>query len=365
VFAVNLIRKNKMLSVAVLAAVVTMFFVPPDRVYLSYFDVKTLVCLFCMLLIVHALSNIDFFEVLSHRVICVFSDLRAAVFVLVFITLVGSMLITNDMALIAFLPLGFFILKSAGELRFLPLVFIIQTMAANLGGMLTPFGNPQNLYLFSFYKIPVAQFLFIMLLPFCVSVFLTFSSCFFVKRKKLAVPQGENALNIKLTVIYLLLFAVAVAAIVRVIPYPAALIAPAVILFTDKKAIREADYPLIGTFCAFFVFSGNLSRISAVTETLGAFVNGNTLLTSIAVSQVISNVPAAILLSKFTENFPALLVGVNIGGAGTPIASLASLITIRLYNANGGEKKPFAALYAAFNIVFLAILTAVCVISGR
>jgi Na+/H+ antiporter NhaD/arsenite permease-like protein len=353
-----------MLSAAVLAAVLTVFFVPPDAVYLTYFDLKTLVCLFCMLLIVHALQNIGFFENLSHRIIGVFSDLRAAVFALVLITLIGSMFITNDMALIAFLPLGFFILKTAGELRLLPLVFIIQTMAANLGGMLTPFGNPQNLYLFSFYKIPAMQFLSIMIMPFCVSIALTFSSCFFIKRKKLFVPPEKKPLSVKLTAVYLCLFAVAVAAIVRIIPYPFALTALAVIIFTDKNAVREADYPLIGTFCAFFVFSGNLSRIPAVTQTLGALVNSSTLLTSVAVSQVISNVPAAILLSKFTENFPALLVGVNIGGAGTPIASLASLITIRRYIESGGEKKSFAALYAVFNIVFLTVLAAVCVFAG-
>jgi Na+/H+ antiporter NhaD/arsenite permease-like protein len=350
------IKNNKMLSLSVLAAAVSMFFVPPDKAYLGYFDLKTLVLLFSMLLIVRALSGAGFFHALSHRIIHIFSDLRVSVAALTAVTLVGSMLITNDMALIAFLPLGYFVLKSAGELRYLPHTFIIQTMAANLGGMLTPFGNPQNLYLFSRYHIALPEFLRIMILPFTVSVILTAASCFIIKPEKITVPPENLSYDKKLSAVYLALFVIVVLAIFRIIPYPAALISLAVIFFTDKKAVRNADYPLIGTFCAFFVFSGNLSRIPEVTETLGVFADSNTLLTGIGLSQVISNVPAAILLSHFTENYRELLIGVNIGGVGTPIASLASLITIREYIACGGKKKPFAVLYAAFNIIYLAVL---------
>jgi Na+/H+ antiporter NhaD/arsenite permease-like protein len=359
----NFLKQNKMLTISIFAAIVSMFFVPPDSGYFSYFDIKTLVCLFSMLLIVRALSGAGFFHALSHRIIDASGDLRSAVLSLTAITLIGSMFITNDMALIAFLPLGFYVLKSADKLRFLPLVFIIQTMAANLGGMLTPFGNPQNLFLFSKYHITIAEFLQIMILPFAVSTALTAVSCFFAPRDKIKVPHEKCDWNKKMSSLFLGLFVVVVLCIFRIIYYPFALISLAVIIFTDKKAVRQADYALIGTFCAFFIFSGNLSRIPEVTATLGVLAGQNTLLTGAALSQIISNVPAAILLSNFTDNYRELLLGVNIGGVGTPIASLASLITIREYVKYGGEKKTFAALYSVFNIIFLAVLLGVCLVA--
>jgi Na+/H+ antiporter NhaD/arsenite permease-like protein len=356
------LKSNLMLAVSVIAAIISMFFVPPDGEYLGYFDLKTLVCLFSMLLIVRALSGAGFFNTLSHRIIEASSNLRGAVFAITAITLIGSMFITNDMALIAFLPLGFYVLKSAKKRSLLPLLFIIQTMAANLGGMLTPFGNPQNLFLFSKYHIALPEFLQIMILPFTISVMLTAASCFFAPTKKIKVPRETAIYNKKLSAVYLGLFIIVVLAIFRVIPYPFALISLVVIIFTDKKAVQNADYPLIGTFCAFFIFSGNLSRIPEVTATLGVLVERSTLLTSAALSQIISNVPAAILLSNFTDNYRELLLGVNIGGVGTPIASLASLITIREYIKYRGAKKPFAVLYIGFNLVFLGVLLGACLV---
>jgi Na+/H+ antiporter NhaD/arsenite permease-like protein len=360
----NLLKNNLMLIISVIAAIISMIFIPPDKEYLAYFDLKTLVCLFSMLLIVRALSEAGFFHALSHRIIEFSSNLRTAILSITAITLIGSMFITNDMALIAFLPLGYFVLKSSRRLQFLPLLFIIQTMAANLGGMLTPFGNPQNLFLFSKYHILLSEFLQIMILPFTVSVVLTGASCFFAPPRRIKVPRETALCNKKLSAIYLALFAIVVLCIFRVIPYPLALISPAVIVFTDKKAVRQADYPLIGTFCAFFIFSGNLSRIPEVTATLGVWTAQNTLLTGAALSQIISNVPAAILLSNFTDNYRELLLGVNIGGVGTPIASLASLITIREFIKYGGAKKPFAILYIGFNLVFFGVLLAACLAGG-
>jgi Na+/H+ antiporter NhaD/arsenite permease-like protein len=356
------LKNNLMLVISVIAAIISMFFVPPDVEYLGYFDLKTLVCLFSMLLIVRALSGAGFFNALSHRIIERSGNLRSAVFAITAITLIGSMFITNDMALIAFLPLGFYVLKSAKKRSLLPLLFIIQTMAANLGGMLTPFGNPQNLFLFSKYHIALPEFLQIMILPFTISVMLTAASCFFAPPKKIKVPHESAIYNKKFSAVYLGLFIIVVLAIFRVIPYPFALISLAVIIFTDKKAVQNADYPLIGTFCAFFIFSGNLSRIPEVTATLGVLVSQSTLLTSAALSQIISNVPAAILLSNFTDNYRELLLGVNIGGVGTPIASLASLITIREYIKYRGAKKPFVVLYIGFNLVFLAVLLGACLV---
>jgi Na+/H+ antiporter NhaD/arsenite permease-like protein len=338
-----------------------MLFVPPSREYVGYFDFKTLVCLFSMLMIVRALAEIDFFDALAGRILRQFHNLRTAVFALALTTLAASMFITNDMALIAFLPLGYFILKGAGALGQLAFVFLIQTMAANLGGMLTPFGNPQNLYLYSYYQIPTMEFIQTMLLPFAVSVFLTIVCCLFVPPTPVGRQSAYKPFAAHKTWIYIVLLAVVVAAILRILPYPTVLLAAAVVACMDRKALKNADYPLIGTFCAFFIFAGNMSRIPEISALLSRPMDKNTLLTGVVTSQVISNVPAAILLSKFTDNADLLLTAVNVGSIGTPIASLASLITIRSflqYEPTGAGK--FMKWFFILNILFLAVLLAVC-----
>jgi Na+/H+ antiporter NhaD/arsenite permease-like protein len=346
-----------MFTISAIAAVLTMFFVPPDKDYIGYFDFKTLVCLFCVLIIVRALSAAELFSWLAGKLIALCGNLRSVTLILTFITLCGSLLITNDMALLAFLPLGYYVLKQAKAEKYLAYLFIILTMAANLGGMLTPFGNPQNLYLFSFYSIDTLEFFKIMLPPFAVSVALTIICCLPMPPVKIQNITAPNTPDSRKITVYLLLFVIVILSIFRVLPYPVALIAPVIIAFLNRKTLREADYPLILTFCAFFVFSGNLSRIPAVETFLGDLVNQYTLLTSIGVSQIISNVPAAVLLSKFTDNYSQMLLGVNIGGVGTPVASLASLITIRYFiKYQPGKGLKFAKIFAILNVIFLAVL---------
>jgi Na+/H+ antiporter NhaD/arsenite permease-like protein len=348
-----------MFTVSAIAAAATMILVPPDRTYLGYFDWKTLVCLFCVLVIVRAISATGLFSLLAGKLVAKCGNLRSAVMLLTFMTLIGSLLITNDMALLAFLPLGYYVLYHAGAQRYLAYTFIMQTMAANLGGMLTPFGNPQNLYLYSYYSIDTAAFFQLMLPPFIVCVLLTGICCLYIKPLPIETasqPIQDTPDRHKIAV-YIILFALVLLAIFRILPYPFALIAPIVIAFLDRTTIKCADYPLLGTFCAFFVFSGNLSRLSVVETYLGDLVRQHTLLVSAGVSQIISNVPAAVLLSKFTDNYSGLLLGVNLGGVGTPVASLASLITIRhfmQYQPTGG--KEFAKWFVVLNIGFLAIL---------
>ncbi|MDR0948060.1 MAG: citrate transporter [Lachnospiraceae bacterium] len=349
-------KHNMMLTISMLAAVVTCFFVPPDQEYIRYFDGKTLVCLFCVLLIVRAFGATGLFGSLAGKLLSLCKTLRGAVLLLILITLIGSLLITNDMALLAFLPLGYFMLKHANAEKYLAYVFIVQTMAANLGGMLSPFGNPQNLYLYSYYSIGTGEFFNIMLLPFCVSVALTVVCCLFVPPLLIEPIAHTEQLPKRKIALYAALFVVVIFAIFRIVPYPIALIVPFVIAFVDRKILKEADYPLIFTFCAFFVFSGNLSRIPAVSDFLGNLVKEYPLLTAMGVSQIISNVPAAVLLSKFTDHFPSLLLGVNLGGVGTPVASLASLITIRYYlRYQPSGKKEFSQLFALLNVAFLVL----------
>ena len=361
------VKKNIVMLIALLAAAVTAIFVPPDRQYLEYFDYKTLTCLFCTLAVVCALKNIRFFYMLAHKVVELFKNARMSVLALTYITFIGSMLIANDMALLTFLPLGFLVLSTTGKEKYMAFTFIMQNIAANLGGMLTPFGNPQNLYLYTKFNIPTGEFMGIMAIPFLVSILLITLCCFiFVKPELLEITEEKINLSPARTVIYLVLFALSIVIVFRVIPYWIGLIViPAVLLIMDRRALKMVDYPLLLTFVFFFIFSGNMARIDAVRELFSGLLEKNTLLVSVISCQFISNVPSAILLSQFTDNYRELLLGVNIGGAGTLIASLASLITFREYIKHNPKRAGYyIGLFSAFNFGFLIILTLLSLLLG-
>lgn len=358
---IQFIKKNIVLVIAILAAVVTSIIVPPDSEYLNYFDFKTLVCLFCVLAVVCAFKNINFFYIIALNIVRVFRSLRMSILVLVYITFIGSMLIANDMALLTFLPLGYYILVTAEKQEYMAFVFIMQNIAANLGGMLTPFGNPQNLYLYSFFNISNSEFIQIMFPPFIISIVLITVCCLFVKNEPLLIKeQVYTPLNPKRTVAYSILFALAIAIVFRGIPYYWGLVVIFIsLLILDRKALKMVDYPLLLTFVCFFIFAGNMARMDVIRDLFSYLLSQNTLLFSICSCQVISNVPSAILLSQFTDNYADLLVGVNIGGTGTLIASLASLITFREYTKNNPKKTGYyIGLFSVFNFGFLIILTA-------
>ena len=355
----SFVKKNVVMVVAMVAALITCFIVPPDKAYMDYFDVKTLTCLFCVLAVVCALKNIHFFYMLAKRIVRVFKNARMSILALVYITFIGSMLIANDMALLTFLPLGLLVLTSTGKGKYMAFTFIMQNIAANLGGMLTPFGNPQNLYLYTKFNIPNLEFMAIMAPPFILSVALITVCCIvFVKPEPLELTDEITKMPLVRTGIYLALFALAIAIVFRGIPYWIGLIViPAVLLFMDRKALKMVDYPLLLTFVFFFVFSGNMARIDAVRNLFSWLLEKSTLLFSVLSCQVISNVPSAILLSQFTDNYKELLLGVNIGGVGTLIASLASLITFREYTKQDkGHTLRYILLFSAFNFAFLIIL---------
>lgn len=363
----DFVKKNTVMMVALVAALLTCFLVPPDKDYLDYFDVKTLTCLFCVLAVVCALKNIQFFYILARKIVQVFRNIRLCVLALVYITFIGSMLIANDMALLTFLPLGLYVLTSTGKTKYMAFTFIMQNIAANLGGMLTPFGNPQNLYLYTKFEIPNGEFMQIMAPPFALSVLLITICCIvFVKPDPLVLQSEPVRLPAVRTVIYLLLFALSIAIVFRGIPYwIGLLVIPAALLFLDREALKMVDYPLLLTFVFFFIFSGNMARIDVVKAFFSKLLEMNTLLVSVASCQVISNVPTAILLSQFTQNYRQLLLGVNIGGVGTLIASLASLITFREYtNQNKGKTVYYILLFSAFNFAFLIILAAFILLLG-
>lgn len=354
------VKKNTVLCIAFFVAVTTSFIIPPDSAYADYFDYKTLTCLFCVLAVVCALKNINFFYMLARKVVQLFKTARMSVLALVYITFIGSMLIANDMALLTFLPLGYFVLTTTGKEKYMAFTFIMQNIAANLGGMLTPFGNPQNLYLYSKFEIPNLEFMAIMAPPFVLSVLLITICCvIFVKPEPLSLSDEKIAINPGKTVLYLVLFALAIIIVFRGIPYWIGLIViPLVLLFFDRRALKMVDYGLLFTFVFFFIFAGNMARIGVVRHLFSSLLDKSTLLFSVVSCQFISNVPSAILLSQFTENYADLLVGVNIGGVGTLISSLASLITFREYVKNNpGKTGYYIAMFSLFNFAFLIILT--------
>ena len=355
----GILKSRIVLIVALVAAAVTCFFVPPDSGYADYFDLDTLSCLFCTLAVVSALKRRRFFEWLAVKIVTAFGNMRRVTFALVFVTYFGSMIMANDMALITFLPLGWLVLSSCGKTRYTAFVFVMQNVAANLGGMLTPFGNPQNLYLYSFFEIGAGEFFAIMAIPFAVAFVLIAGTCLVVKPEPIRLEtHPEPAPPVWRMIVYFVLFALSVMIVFRVFPYYVGLIVVTVALaILEPKCFLRVDYGLLLTFCAFFVFSGNLSRIPAVRDLLASVVAMSPLLVGTATCQVISNVPSAVLLSRFTTDYRHLLIAVNIGGLGTPVSSLASLITLGEYRKREpGKTLRYLGLFSLINFSYLAVL---------
>lgn len=359
------IKKQIVLTITIIAMLITIIFVPIDKTYLTYFNLPTLATLFCTLAVVAAFSHIHLFEIISKSIIIKLKNLRRTTIALVFITFIGSMVLANDMALLTFLPLGFFVLNNTGNKKAMAFTFIMQNIAANLGGMLTPFGNPQNLYLYAYFNIDTLEFFQIMFIPFITAVIFIFVICMFVKPEPLdLVDNIDYKLNIKRTIIYTILFIFSILLVFRVVPYFLGTILIILsLLFLDKKALKEVNYPLLLTFCAFFVFSGNFARIPEVNNFFSKTLPLNTLLIGILSCQLISNVPSAVLLSHFTTDYKSLLLAVNIGGCGTLIASLASLITFTEFKKHiKGQTKQYLLKFTVLNFFFVIILYIISII---
>ena len=359
---ISFASKNFVLVIAASLAIVSCFIVKPDSQYIEYFDFKTLTCLFCTLAVICALKNIHFFTIVAKKIVALTGNTRSLALSLVYITFIGSMFLANDMALLTFLPLGYISLTTTGKEKYMAPIFIIQNIAANLGGMLTPFGNPQNLYIYTKFNIPTLEFMSIMVIPFILSIILFTLGCLFIPKESL-VLKDDNTEKIapQKTAFYLVLFTLTILMVFRVIPYYVCLPIILISIFaSDKDALKKVDYPLLLTFVSFFLLAGNISRIEIVNTFFSSLLEKNTLLTSIFSCQVISNVPSAILLSEFTTNYKALLLGVNIGGVGTLISSLASLITFREYTSHvKGKTAQYLGLFSALNFGFLIILTTI------
>lgn len=360
------VKKEVVLSIAIICTIVTMFFVPVDKEYMGYFDYKTLVSLFCMLAVVAGLKNTNVFELISKKLIGLFHTRRAVIYALIFGTFFFDMIVANDMSLITFLPLTYIVLHSTNNDKYLSITFILQTIAANMGGMITPYGNPQNLYLYSYYNIPTAEFFGVLLVQSIAIAVLLCIAGLFIKNEELVLKNDENIpVDKKKLSVYVVLFVFVILSIFRVVPHLVTLaIVILTVLLVDIKRFKEVDYALLATFCVFFIFSGNIARIPAIKEFIASIVTKNTLVAGIVSCQFISNVPTAIFLSKFTEHYRDLLVSVNIGSLGIIISSLASLITLKEFLKHQPKNfKKYMGLFTLINTAFLAVMLVITILT--
>ena len=358
---VSFIKKEAVLCISLLCAVVTMFFIPPDGHYIGYIDLHVLSLLLCLMAVVAGFQSCGIFRCLTYSLLKKCKSGRLLGLILVLLPFFSSMLVTNDVALLVFIPFTIGLLSEMKcEKSAVPLL-VLQTVAANLGSMATPVGNPQNLFLYSEHNLTISEF-------FSTTIPLTALSLVLLSLSSLPVlPNVLPGIDLKkekiekpaFLSIYCILFVVCLLTVFHILNFAVLLaVTVIIILLMDRKILLKPDYALLATFVCFFIVSGNLGRMDAVNSFLKSLLDKSTLLTSIGASQVISNVPAAVLLSGFTDNWKELLEGVNIGGLGTPIASLASLITLKLY-LRSEKAKPgkFIIVFLAVNVVGLVLLT--------
>lgn len=363
---INFIKKEAVLCISLVCAVVTMFFVPPDMEYIGYIDLHVLSLLLCLMAVVAGFQVCGIFRCLTYEILRKTKSGRLLGLILVLLPFFSSMLVTNDVALLVFVPFTIGLLgQMKCEKSIIP-VLVLQTVASNLGSMATPVGNPQNLFLYSEFSLSAGEFFGAMLPLTAISlVVLSLASLLVLPKSLPTIPLAEDKINEpKKLIIYAVLFIVCLLTVFRVLHFGIMLgVVVITLAVIDRKILLKPDYALLATFVCFFIVSGNLGRVEAVNTFLQSLLQKNTLLTAVGASQVISNVPAAVLLSGFTSDWKPLLEGVNIGGLGTPIASLASLITLKLYlrsqNANAGK---FILVFLAANVVGLAVLLGVAIV---
>lgn len=356
---IRYIKNNPVLIIASVLAIITCFFVPIDSEYLNYFDYKTLCSLFCILAVVQCLKNSGFFQMVSKKTVYLFKNSRSVILALIILTFLCDLFLANDMSLITLLPLTYLVLKSTDNMEYYAFTLILQNIAANMSGMITPHGNPQNLYLYSFYNIPTFEFIKILLPQFFAVLILLCIFPMVIKKKPLTlVYEDEYELKPKRIIVYLILFIISLLVIFRVIPYIyGSLFILIAVFILDKNALKNMDWDLLLTFVAFFIFCGNVSRIEYISLLLEKILNWNVLAIGMISCQFISNVPTAVLLSKFTTDYVSLITAVNIGSLGTLISSLASLITLKEFlKHEPGKFSYYILLFTVINVIFLIIM---------
>ena len=356
-------KENTVLVISFALAVGSAFIVPPSMDYFGYVDWGVIILLLCLMAVVAGLRSLGVFAKLSKTLLSKTSSSRMIAFILMNLCFFVSMLVTNDVALITFVPLTVGIFSGGGMSYNLMITVIIETAAANLGSMVTPIGNPQNLFLYKHYEMSAGDFVSTMLPLGAVSYVILAASVLLVKRCEVKCDADEEQplhSGVRLW-LYIAVFAVCVLSVAGVVhEYVCLAVTVAVIAAADYRLLARIDYGLLATFICFFVFVGNVGSIGAVRDFISSVITGNELPVAAALSQVISNVPAALMLADFTEEASALMRGVNLGGLGTPVASLASLISYRYYSsAENAQKGRYMGLFLVYNFAALAVMLAV------
>lgn len=355
------LKKEIVLTISGILAIVSCFLVHPDLEYAGYIDWHTILILFCLMAVMAGLKDIGLFQYTGETLLKKIISERGVVCVLVFLCFLSSMFITNDVALITFVPLALLILKMAKMESSICYIITLMTIAANLGSMLTPIGNPQNLYLYSTSEISLGNFLLLMLPYTVISGILLLLGIFFrFKNSNVPVelPEHSKPMNLKRILYYGLLFGICLLAVAKICPigFLFGIILIAVVI-DNHKLLLDIDYSLLLTFIFFFVFIGNMGRFPAFRDFLSSILDGRVTLVAVLISQVISNVPAALLLSGFTNDWTSLIVGTNLGGLGTLIASMASLISYKQLVQNYPDVKgKYMTIFTLGNIIFLIVL---------
>ena len=368
VHLIEFIKKETVFCIAFLLAGISSFIIPVDKAYVNYLNFRVLVMLFSLMTVMAGLQALGFFEKLSYALLKYVKSMRSLTILLVSMCFFLSMFITNDVALITFVPFTLLIFDKIDRPGKLISIVVLETIASNLGSMMTPIGNPQNLYLYGLSGFSPMQFIAHMAPVTCVSFLMLMALSIFAKSEKITIAdQRGSSFDSKpaLAVYYFILFMLCLLVVAYIIPYPVLLVIniPVLLLF-DRSTLKKVDYCLLLTFISFFVFIGNMQRIPAVSDWISSLVSGRELLVSFLCSQIISNVPAAILLSGFTQNYDQLLLGVNIGGLGTLIASLASLISFKYFSnyveklpkENGITKGRYLLHFTLMNVLFAVVL---------
>lgn len=336
-----------------------MFLVPPSAEYISYIDLRTIALLFCLMAIMAGLREIGVFSAMANSLLTRAKNFRTVSLILILLCFFTSMLITNDVALITFVPFAVEVVKKSEKSEYLISIIILQTIAANLGSMLTPIGNPQNLYLYSLSGMSLGEFIRLMLPYSVIALAMLIIANFMVKSHAMEYNPEKSDFNIKYAVFYGLLFLVCMLTVANILEYWITFIIVAtVILIINNKLLLKVDYSLLLTFIFFFIFIGNMGNVDTFRNAVSYLLNGREVLISVISSQVISNVPAAVLLSGFTDNLESLIIGTNIGGLGTLIASMASLISYKIFVSQMPQKKKkYFVQFTVWNVVFLIVLS--------
>ena len=374
---IHFLKQETVLVVATMLAIASAFLVKPSAAYLSYIDWHVLGILLSLMIIMAGLQRTGLFDAIGSKLLAKTKDTRQLAFILVFLCFFFSMLITNDVALFTFVPFAIIMLRKCRQEKMMIPVIALQTIAANLGSMLTPIGNPQNLYLYNLAGMGMGEFIGVML-PYSIISGLLLAVAILIcckketiaevllekeaeETEKDALKRGRNFIN---NTVYITLFALSLLVVAHVLEFEVVLLLTLLLAYNiDRPVLKQVDYCLLLTFIAFFIFTGNMGNISAVKETLQQLVAGRELLIGIVSSQAISNVPAALLLSGFTNDYRELLIGVNIGGLGTLIASMASLISYKLFAKEYNDQKGrYFKWFTISNIIFLVVLVVAAII---